>query len=362
VEYLEELRASSLVLTEGTPEEVGGMRFRMLETLREYAREQLSPEQRASIQKGHAEYYLAVAEEAAAKREGPDEKLWLDRQETEHDNLREGLAWCMLAEGDIDTGLELVGALGGFWYTRGHWREGLARATEMLAREGASARTAARAQALLTAAHLADELLDQAGARRMWQESLDIFRELGHQRGIAVALTCLGRIVNREGDYTAARALAEEGLAIAREIGDEDRIASLLLVLGNVARNEGDHAVALSLFEEGMRVARRSGQRHLAANVALYLGRELTHGGDLRRAGALFQEALSVAREIGDRWLTGQVLQQLAAVAEKQGDEASVQTFREESKAIFLELGGDVERMHALFHRWDSVTTAKNLP
>jgi len=94
----------------------------------------------------------------------------------------------------------------------------------------------------------------------------------------------------------------------------------------------------------------------------MFIGRELTRRGDFRRAEASFREALSIGREIGDRWLTGCALGDSAALAEKQGDGASAQTFREESKAIFSELWGGVERAQAMLRSWDSLRTAEDLP
>jgi len=115
------LQERSLVLSEQAGSET---RFRMLESLREFAERQLRPAERVALQQFHADYFLALAEEAAPELRGKVQQAWLDKLDTEHDNLRAALAWSQQVAADIEAGPRLAGVLWTFWYSRGHLREG----------------------------------------------------------------------------------------------------------------------------------------------------------------------------------------------------------------------------------------------
>src|SRR5437016_6341887 len=106
----------------------------MLETLREYADEKLSPDQREYSKRVHADHYLSFAREAGKALTGPEQAQWLARLEVEHDNLRAALRWA-IASGIADTSISLAIALGRFWLVRGHWTEGRRWFASVLAME-----------------------------------------------------------------------------------------------------------------------------------------------------------------------------------------------------------------------------------
>ena len=246
-------------------DENGQGRYRLLETVRQYARDQLMESgTREAGRTRHRDHFLALAEEAKPKLRGPEQALWLDRLESEHDNMRAALEWCLDDDEEgAEPGLRLSGALGSFWETRGHLSEGRQRCAAALSRPDAAAqeRTEARAEALRGAGVLAQIQGDYASAQALFEEGLAIFREWGDKAGIALSLANLGLVAYNQGDYSSARSLLEESLALQREIGNKVGIANLLTNLGIVAHNQGNYSAARSLYEESLALQREIGNK-----------------------------------------------------------------------------------------------------
>ena len=150
----------------------------MLETIRAYAQEQLAASGETEIARdAHAAFFLALAEAAAPRLHGPEQLSWLERLETEHDNLRAALAWS-LERGETETALRLTGALGAFWRVRGHLSEGRAWLDRALAGGTAGGGGALRAKALQEAGTLAWCQGDYGAATALLEESLARWRTL----------------------------------------------------------------------------------------------------------------------------------------------------------------------------------------
>ena len=127
---------------------IGGVRYRMLEPVRQYAREKLEEGGEAEeVRRRHASFFLALAEEAEPRLRGPEDMEWLERLEAEHDNLRAALSWALEQRESNELGLRLAGALWPFWEARGYYGEGHSWLEQMLAR-GSQASAAARTKAL----------------------------------------------------------------------------------------------------------------------------------------------------------------------------------------------------------------------
>src|SRR5207302_1091345 len=171
LDHLTELRERSLILVIEDEEE---MAYRMLETLREYAAEQLDPAEQAPLRRRHAEFYLALAEEAGEHLHGPDQGEWLDRLEADHDNFRAALAWSRGEPDAQEIGLRLAGLLHFFWYVRNHVSEGRRWLTDLLALPGGSGPSPARAAALYGAAGLAAAQGDLTTASWRYAECLEM--------------------------------------------------------------------------------------------------------------------------------------------------------------------------------------------
>src|SRR5262249_12260451 len=156
------LRDSSLIKVTDTEE---GLRFTLLETIREYAAQHLARlGEQASVQRRHGDYFLVLAEAAAQIKEGSERTAWYDRLETEHDNLRDALERCQ-GEDANEIGLQLAVKLYGFWERRGYWREGLQHLTRLLAQAGGSEQPSLRSSALYASAIFTERVNGNHAAR-----------------------------------------------------------------------------------------------------------------------------------------------------------------------------------------------------
>ena len=299
LDLLTSLVDKSLVVAE---ERGGATRFRLLETMRAYARERLRESgEEAEWQNRHLGYFVALAEEAEPQLTGADQEAWLERLETEHENLRSALAWSSAAGGDGAGGLRLAGALSWFWYVRGYLGEGRGWLSGSLAAAHDGLPAAARAKALHGAGVLASEQGDYPAARALHEESLAIRRVLGDRRGIAASLSNLGVMAQEQSDYAAAQVLRQESLALFRELGDRRGVAALLNNMGVVADEQGDYAAARALHEEALAIRRELGDRLGIAISLNNLGLVAREQGEYAGAHKLHAEALAIRRELGDR-------------------------------------------------------------
>jgi predicted ATPase/class 3 adenylate cyclase len=343
----------SLVILDRSGE---GGRYRMLETVRQYATEQLAESGEADrMRQRHAIFFLALAEEAEPKLFGPEQYAWFARLEAEHSNLRTALEW-LAAHGEASQGLRLAGALWRFWEVRGHLAEGRAWLAEMLrlARPGADAE--ARAKALLGAGGCAYYLRDHPAAAAQWEESRSLYRALGNRQGTARVLIYQGWLANDLGHFAEARRLYEEGLAIFREIGDRQGTAWALARLGIAWYWEGDPATGLPLLEQGLALSREINDKLGIAQWTYLRGLMLFAQGDLGPAVALFEAAAPLCRELGDRRDLGFCLLGLGAGALAQGDlEGGLLRFKE-SLSLFRELGDPMGIAGVL--AWSAIASA----
>jgi predicted ATPase/DNA-binding winged helix-turn-helix (wHTH) protein len=311
LDLLTSLADKSLLVPE---QEDAQTRYRLLETVRQYARDRLEDAGgSAALRLRHRDCYLALAEEADPKLRGPEQAEWLRRLEEEHENLRAGLEWG-LAEAGSKGGLRLCGALQRFWWTRGHFTEGREWCTRVLCKAGAEERTRERAYVLNGAGVLSHYQGDYPAARAFHEESLAIRRELGDRFGIASSLNNLGNPALNPSDYPASRAVLEESLAIRRELGDRFGLAASLGNLGNVVLNQGDYPAAKVLLEESLAIRRELGDRYGIALSLSNLGNVVLNQGDIPAARALLEESLAIRRELGDRYGIPYSLEGLAAV------------------------------------------------
>jgi tetratricopeptide (TPR) repeat protein len=269
----------------------------MLETIREYALEQLAAKgEETAVRDAHAAHFLALAERAEPALYGWDQLVWLARLETEHDNLRAALGWA-IAERD-ESAARLAAALGAFWEIRGYGSEGRRWLERALAIGG---EPAARAKLLNGAGFRAMDQGDYATATAWHEEALALHRALGNERGVADALLGLGLVAMGQGDLDRAVSLLEEAAGLFRAIGDERRTADALFDLGIAAQQRGEQERAAALYEEVLAVYRAIGDQQGIAYALMGLSTVAREQGDRRRAMAHVAEALAICRTIGDR-------------------------------------------------------------
>jgi predicted ATPase/DNA-binding SARP family transcriptional activator/class 3 adenylate cyclase len=338
LDLLTSLVEKSLVLYE---ERGGEGRYRLLETVRQYARDRLLEAGEAeAVQRRHRHWFLALAEAAAPELLGTEQVAWLERLEADHDNFRTALE--RSGQHEPEGALRLAGALWHFWMVRGYLgeeRERLGAALQAAEGHEELRRSVTRARALDGAGVLANLQGDYTEARPLLEESLAIFREQGDKQGIALCLSHLGFTAYQQGDYSEARSLLEESLATLSELGDKGDIAFSLMHLGSVAYEQGDYAEAHSLYEEGLTISRDGGNKWGIALSVSGLGLIAYEQGDYAKARSLFEESLTIRRELGYTWGIAFSLNHLGLLACVQGDYAGAGSLFEESLAIYRDLG-----------------------
>ncbi|MGH9380472.1 MAG: ATP-binding protein [Thermoanaerobaculia bacterium] len=321
----------------------GEPRFAVLETIREYALEQLAASgEEPTIRDAHAAYFLALAEQAEPKLTGPVQARWLDRLEREQPNLRMALAWLATHE-RAEEALRLAGALSHFWVVHGHLTEGRTWLERLLAHPSAgTGSTRSRAHALSGAGTLAYFQGDRARAAACHEQSLALYRTAGDMRGEAVALSNLGFQAHLQGDAHRAETLLAESLALCRELGDGRSMALALDKLGVIATEHGDQERAAALLEESLALFREAGDQWWIGVALLNLGVAAKHRGDAGRATACFWESLAISRTMGNHRLTAYSLSYLGLLAEEQGDLGGAVARYAEGLALCRDLGGQL--------------------
>ncbi len=346
----------SLVQTEEPPgPENGEPRLAMLETIREFAWEQLvlSGEE-AQLRRRHAVYFLELAEQAEPELRGRRQAHWLAALEQEHDNLWAALDW-LRQSGDGEGGARLAAALWRFWYLRGYLSEGRTWLESFL--DAAGAGTSVRARAAHGAGVLAESQGDYTRAEAHASESLSLYREQGDSAGMAGALNTLSNVAKHLGDLDRAARLYEEGLTLWRALTDTMGIASALNNLGVVARLQGDYPRASELSQESLRLRRQLGDIGGMAISLHNLGSVARAQGDLQRAIALYEEALSLWKSGPGYWGTATALTDLGHIARTQGEPTKASALYAQALHLFRD-AGDRSGMAACMDGMASVACA----
>lgn len=296
LDVLTQLVSKSLV----TVEDRGGeTRYRLLETVRQYARGKLQEAgEEAAIRVRHSQWYLAQAERAEPELRGPEQAAWLTLLETDHDNLRGAVEW-LIDRGETESALRLTSSLSRFWFTRGYLREGRGRLEETLRRSSAVP-PLLRMKALLGAGYLALNQEDYVAASALLKESLAIGQRLEDREGSAIALNWLGVVAWRLGDFERAAGLYGQGLTLAEGVNAEDVRTRLLNSLALLTASRGDFTRARTLLQDCLatyrRMADKAGIALVAGNLAVMVFRE----GDYEAAHSLVMESLKLFRELGE--------------------------------------------------------------
>jgi predicted ATPase/DNA-binding SARP family transcriptional activator len=346
---LDSLTAKSLVQREELRDDQDTLRVRysMLETLRQYARDQLeaAPHPKIDVVRTrHQRWYTALAEQAEPELSGPRQPTWLNRLDLEHDNMRAALNWARTSGGFQD-GLRLAGSLWRYWVTRGYFSEGRAWLEELAAqsaRSGESLDPAVGIKALNGAGALAYYQADYAQALIHYEAGLTMVRASGDKKKMPGLLNNLGLVRKDQGDYAAAMAFYEESLVLYRELGDKRGTSKALNNLGIAAGDQGDSVRAAAFHEESLRIKRELGDRHGMVTSLNNLGVVLTDLGDYERARALHEEGLALAREIGHKWSIHIALSSLGRLAKAEGDYSRAVASYQESLELCRTAGNDL--------------------
>jgi predicted ATPase len=296
-------------------------RFLMLQTIREFAGERLEEGgEGAMIRDRHLEAFLALAQTAQEHLFGPQRKAWLDRLDADHDNFRVALEWCV-AQGDALRAMRLGASLWRYWQMRGHLHEGRRRMAQILALPTSRVFPGERLAALEAAGGLAYWQADMDDAQRLYDECVEITRQLGDDRALANALynAAFPRTVGARA-VDEAKPMMTEAFELFRQLGDDEGLALTLWGMGLAFYYEGDYSPALPIFEEAGALNRKLDNRFGLAWSLHMLGLSAYALGDIERARKAFTEALRLFEADGD--VPGLVFQldNFAALADHDGD------------------------------------------
>ena len=305
-------------------------RFALLETIREYALERLRDGDWRGAHDRHAAYFLALAEPAAAELAGPGQLAWLDRLETEHDDLLAAMSW-LVDQGPPEQAVRLFWVTWKFWWLRGHTAEH-ARLGDDIAANSERLPPHQRTIALSATGFILISNGDQAKAETLFGQNLPLYRQVSGKLGVvltATVLGVLGYLAAQRRDYPRATDLLGQSQALLRKVRDDDltgydRLQHLLTValvdnfLGQVRLSQGDDDTAARLFTDGLTVARRA-QDPISLLISLYdLALTSQAQGDLVGAAGHLKEGLALAADAGDETSAAYYLEGLAAVAGQQ--------------------------------------------
>ena len=340
LDLLSHLVDRSLLLPEVASSEA---RYRMLETIRDYAQERLAESGDASARfLRHRDWFVDLVDRARpAFFSGPVQPEWVARLADDHDNLRAALRWAHEDPDGADAELGLASGLWRFWEVRGDLEEGSVWLERALARLGGEVSTR-RASALTGAGVLSAHRGDYAAASAFHEASLMLNRELGQPLAVAAACNNCASVAIEQGQLDRARELYTEAIGLSRAGGDSQGVAFGLINLADLAERMGETAEADRLYAESIGIFEKFGDQWGVAHVSTRLAQAARRRGDLARARRGYEEALAMHRAVGDRHAEARALANLGDVSGDDGDHQRAEALYLESLRLRSELGDRV--------------------
>lgn len=320
----------------------GDERFSLLETIRDYALNQLKKHrEQTSARQAHAEYFVSFTVEGAVAYHTREEGVWLERLDVEHENLRGALRWILQTE-QSKLGLCLAETLRRFWYARGYYQEGEAWLAQILALPEPAEEHKAYATALISAGVMAAAQGKFTDSASLHDKCLNIARRIGDRRLIADASRGLGYACYIQGKYAEARSLIEEALQIRRDLGDPHGIADALHMLGVMARQTGDYAAAREFLEEEISIFQKAGNAIGIVTATTNLAIALREQGDYITAKQLTERCLVDAKATKNPYGMANALLSLGHIAYLQGHISESRRLYEQSLNLNKEIDNQV--------------------
>ncbi len=331
----------------------GESRYRMLETIREYAAERLEAADRMSeVRSRHAAHYLARVTDAAGGAANGD-RATLDRLEADHDDLRAAITWAV-ESGDATTALGLTAGLWRFWQMRGYITEGLERLDAALALPGCDDE-GLRLRALDAAGGLAYWNNDQPRAREHYEAALAIQRSRGAPGGIAEALYNLSFTYLFHEDNESGERFVREAIELYQEAGDEVGLARARWGLANIeyAKGRGGAREAYDLATAALATFQAVGDTFMTGWATFTLGLSEYLMDHLDEARTRLLAALRMFQETIDVSGYTLVLDSLAGLTLRQGDPISAATIAGAVDTLERTTGTGLNRTNRTFFDWD---------
>jgi serine/threonine-protein kinase PknK len=314
LDLVEHLVDKSLLTVDTSRDEA---RYRMLETIRQFALEKLSEAGEIDMcRRRHLDLYLAWAGEAEIGFRGAKAARWFDRIDPEIDNFRVALRLAR-EHGSHEEVARLASRLGAYWMRRNHWSEGL----EWLgyATEG-ELPDDLLASSLWWMAYCASYRSEYDRASRLFERSLSIARRIGDMHLVARILHSQAAVAANRGDMDKATELASESLKLYEGMNDELGIALVQRVFAAMALGKGDYDAGRVWFERALAIYRRLGDEIGIANVSFHLGGVALQVCDVEGAAEYLEEAESLIRRLGDKFYLAYVIVFLGGLYRQRGD------------------------------------------
>jgi predicted ATPase len=289
------------------PQDDGVPRYGMLDTIREFAQEQLDAHgETAAMRRRHAEMMRDLCERAEPMLLVPAQRsYWMAQLWNAQDNIRAALAWSLGADGELAIGITIAGMLGWYWLMSGRLEEAASWYGEFLGRRDESDGSVAWAIVLHGSAlqlwGRAD--LGQAAARE--EAAVEIFRSAGENRWLAYSLSLLARVRTGQGKLAEARSLLDQARTVWGRVQNtygQPFDAYLRYYQGSAALMQGDAGTAETLFESSLRELEASGDEMASGVVLGSLGLLAAQRGEHDEARARFAAGLPLLRSGDDEW------------------------------------------------------------
>jgi non-specific serine/threonine protein kinase len=296
-------------------------RYRLLETVRQYARDRLDEAGESdAIHDRHLDYFYTLVETAFSSLAGTDEATWVARLERDQANIHAALAWCDHSSDSSVRALRMTSRLGRFWYVRGDLTLGGRELATALNRQGANKPIPERAGALYSAGDLAVFRGDFMSARVHLEEAHAIYLSLGDDWGVMRSLFGLANAHAESDDYPEARARYQASLELARKLGFRRGEALILGNLGEIAGRQADLQSAIALTTQARTVLLGGSDRHGLAMASTNLAGFLIRSGEFKTGRLRLSEGLGIFRELGAKRGAVYGMQFAADLALGQGD------------------------------------------
>jgi predicted ATPase/class 3 adenylate cyclase len=296
--------------------EAASGRYRLLETVREYAAEKLEASgDSADTRRRHFNFFVAFAASARAGLFGAEQSRWLLRLDVERENVLSAHAWSLATADTAEAGLGLATALMYYWIMRGLLELGYRVTIDALSHPGARERGNARCVGLMVAGQIGAFMGRYGEARPLLEESLAIGREIGDDVHVVRVLQPLGLALLGLGDVAGARGQLAEALVLAHRLGNPRAIAATQNALGQVARAEGDLDAAEPHYRDMLKLARELGEPNLTVSALLNLAMVAICRGLDVPAREWLAEGLALARAIGSAQAAQSTLEVCAGLA-----------------------------------------------
>jgi len=319
----------------------GNHRYRLLQTIRVFARELLAGSgELADLRARHGEYFAALGSRSAPVLLGPDQARWARRLDLESEDLRTARQWCNADPARSGIGLRLASGLWEYWHIRGRLEEGARWLEDALDR--ADGPVEARAAALNGLGVIVSLRGEHVRGSQLFRQSVECYQQADDLRGQARAWTHLGNALTILGDLAGAEHAFSSGLALARQSGDQWYEAFALYLSGWAATMHGNLGRAKSRLQASAELFGRLGDRRGVGYCLVILADCLLREGQPAGAVAMLREGISIFEALPERWglLYGTSL--LAAACAALGDWPQVAAILGVVDSISERIGGQL--------------------